>query len=84
MCSYLASYLVVLIGREGFLQSSDEVFTEHGAVSHLDLLPLGRAPVSQEAAQTARLIARTMDLSAYVLKACSGRRMRGHVRHRAC
>lgn len=78
------SYLVVLIGREGFLQSSNEVFTEHCAVSRVDLFPLRWAPASQEAAETARLVARAMDLSAVVFEVCSGRRTRGHERHPAC
>lgn len=63
------------------MEPADEVLAEHCAVSRLDLLPLRCAPVSQEAAQTARLVTRAMDLSALVFEPCSGRRMRGHVQH---
>ena len=79
----LLSYLAVLIGGKGFVQPSGDVFAERCAISRLDLEPLRWAPASQEAAQTARLVARAMDLSALVFEACVGRRVRGHVRQPA-
>jgi hypothetical protein len=71
--------LIFLVDHEDFLHFSGEIFAEHCTVSRLDFLPLRWAPMSQENAQTAWLVARIMDLSALILKTCGNKTPRGHV-----
>jgi hypothetical protein len=73
------TYLIFLVDHEDFLHFSGEIFAEHCTVSRLDFLPLRWAPMSQENAQTAWLVARIMDLSALILKTCGNKTPRGHV-----
>jgi hypothetical protein len=76
----LFTYLVFQVGSDDPLHRSGKVLAERCTVRRSDLLPLGRAPGSQEEAQETRLAARVVDISTHLLKGCSIRSGGGHGR----